>query len=235
MDHGSLRKLEYQEIIYNAQHWALFKNLRQKTSEIMKVLKASHIESIVHGSIARGDINDKSDIDIFIPSQVSSFTIETTLEKADIQVIGRSVVQATPNYAMKAYIEINEITKISFPLMKMRTIEQELYRFGGSVSDDDLKMDLRVPGVDKRLMLIVPTSVGHGESTILRQEGQTAKLLGISVRTVMDRVRALLRRQEVGRTGVYIERRLSDDETFERVLKELAYEHAAIRRRLKKA
>jgi predicted nucleotidyltransferase len=50
----------------------------------MKTLEALHPESLVHGSIARGDVSKSSDIDIFIPAQISSFSLETTLEKAGI-------------------------------------------------------------------------------------------------------------------------------------------------------
>jgi predicted nucleotidyltransferase len=58
-------------------------------------------------------------------------------------------------------------------------------------------------------------------------------MLHISVDTVRDRVHALLRRDEVGRTGVFIERELLPDETFEMVLKQLADQNPAVRRRLK--
>jgi predicted nucleotidyltransferase len=50
---------------------------------------------------------------------------------------------------------------------------------------------------------------------------------------VLDRVHALLRRNEVGRTGVFIEKELSPDETFEMALKKLADQNPAVRRRLK--
>jgi len=96
-----------------------------------------------------------------------------------------------------------------------------------------LKSDLRVAGVDKRLMLIEPTLMGHVESTIVGHEEIVAHLLGISLETVLDRVHALVRRNEVGRTGVFIERELSPDETFEMVLKKLADQNPAVRRRLK--
>jgi len=199
----------------------------------MKALEIFHLESIVHGSIARGDVNPKSDIDVFILHQASSFAVETALEKAGISVNRRLVVQATPTYAMKAYIEIDENTSVSFPLMKMRKVERELYNFGGEATLENLRDNMRVSGVDKRLMLIEPTKEGHRESTIVEREEQVAKLLGISVETVLDRVHALLRRDEVGRTGVFIERELSSDETFELALKRLADQNPAVRRRLK--
>ncbi|MBE0520219.1 DNA polymerase subunit beta, partial [Candidatus Bathyarchaeota archaeon] len=71
------------------------------------------------------------------------------------------------------------------------------------------------------------------ESTVVGCEEHVAKLLGISVETVLDRVHALLRRDEVGRTGVFIEKELSADETFEMALKRFADQNPAVRRRLK--
>ncbi len=227
------RRIEYREITYDAERWNLLKKFRQKAMHTMEALEISHLDSIVHGSIARGDVNNKSDVDVFIPFQTSSFTIETTLERAGISVNRRLVVQATPTYAMKAYLEIGENMSVSFPLMKMRKVEREFYKFGGEIALQNLKSNMRVHGVDKRLMLIEPTHEGHKESTIVGREEQAAKLLGISVETVLDRVHALLRRDKVGRTGIFIEKELSSDETFELALKRLADQKPAVRRRLR--
>ncbi len=227
------KRLEYLEVIYNVERWNLLKEFRQKSERIMKALEFFHLEPVVHGSIARGDVNKKSDIDVFIPSRASSFLVETALEKAGISINRRLIVQATPIYAVKAYIEIDENTSTSFPLMKMRKVEREFYKFGGEVTLENLRDGMRVCGVDKRLMLIEPTKKGHMESTIIGREEQAAKLLGISVETVSDRVHALLRRDEVGRTGVFIEKELSSSETFEMALKRLADHNPSVRRRLK--
>ena len=227
------RRFEHREVVYDVERWNLVKGFRQKTIGIMEGLEIFHLEAIVHGSIARGDVNRKSDIDVFIPYQTSSFIVETALEKAGIPVNRRLVVQATPTYAMKAYIEIDENASVSFPLMKMRKVEREFYKFGREVTLENLRVGVRVCGVDKRLMLIEPTKKGHRESTIIGREEQAAKLLGISVETVLDRVHALLRRDEVGRTGVFIEKELSSSETFEMALKRLADHNPAVRRRLK--
>jgi len=227
------KRFEYREVIYDAERWILLEEYRHKSERIMEALEISHLESVVHGSIARGDVNRKSDIDVFIHSQPSSFLVETALEKAGTSINRRLIVQATPTYAMKAYIEIDETTSVSFPLMKMRKVEREFYRFGGEVTLENLREGLRVCGVDKRLMLIEPTKKGHMETTIIGREEQVAKLLGISVETVLDRVHALLRRDEVGRTGVFIEKELSSSETFEMALKRLADQNPAVRRRLK--
>ena len=199
----------------------------------MTTLESSHIESIVHGSIARGDVTSKSDIDIFIPEPPSSFLVETALEKTGISFNARYVVQATPNYAMKAHIEIDEKTTVSFPLMWMRKVEREFYRFGGELNLSHLQRGSRWVGVDKRLMLIEPTVKGHMESNIVGREEQTAKTLGVSVETIMDRVHALLKRDQVGRTGVFVKKELNADETFELALKKLATVNPAVRRRIK--
>jgi predicted nucleotidyltransferase len=227
------RRVEYREVTYSAERWNLLEGFRQKAVRIMKPLENVHIESITHGSIARGDVNKKSDVDVFVPFQASSFVVETALENAGLSVNRRLVVQATPTYAMKAHIEIGENTSVSFPLMKMRKVEREFYKFGGEATVENLKHRVRVCGVDKRLMLIEPTNQGHKESTIVGREEQVAKLLGISVETVLDRTHALLRRDEVGRTGVFIEKELREGETFELALKKLADQNPAVRRRLK--
>jgi predicted nucleotidyltransferase len=227
-----LMRFEYKEVTYNAKRWALLKEFRQKTMRIMEALEKFHLEATVHGSIARGDVNRKSDIDVFIPHHAPSFSLETALEQAGIPVNKRLVVQATPTYAMKAYIEIDESTSVSFPLMKMRKVEREFYEFSGEATLPNLRNGLRVCGVDKRLMLIEPTKSGHRETTIVGREEHVAKLLNISIETVLDRVHALLRRDKVGRTGVFIKKELSPAETFEMILKRLAEQNPAVRRRL---
>ncbi len=224
----------YREIVYGSERWALLKNLREKAAVLMSALDAFHLHSVVHGSIARGDVKAGSDIDVFIPDVQNSFLVETALEKAGVRVNSRLVVQATPTYAMKAHIEIDEQSSISFPLMQMRKVEREFFRFGGEIALSQIKADLRVTGVDKRLMLIEPNEAGHVESSIIGKETFVAKTLGISGETVLDRVHALTKRDLVGRTGVFLKKELSSDETFELALKRLSDFNPAVRRRLKK-
>jgi predicted nucleotidyltransferase len=207
--------------------------LRSQTLKIMEALTHNYMPSIVHGSIARGDVSGKSDIDVFLPESPSSFFVESALESAGFSVSRRVLVQATPAYALKGYVELGENRCVSFSLVKMRRVERDFYKYGGELGLQLLRDDVRVAGVDKRLMLIEPTSRGHVESSIVGREGDVAGLLGVSVETVNDRVRALLRRDEVGRTGVFIERELSPSETFEMVLQKLADENPAVRRRLR--
>ncbi len=221
------------EVFYSAEHWRILADLRARAIEVMEALERAHIFCIVHGSIARGDVSPRSDVDIFVPQIYPSFTIENALRMSGLPVSRRMLIQATPSYSIKGYIEIDERRCVSFPLSKMRSVEREFYRFGGEATLTMLKKDVRVPGVDKRLMLIEPTKKGHIESSIVGQEERVAKLLGISVDTVLDRVRTLLRRDKVGRTGLFIERELSPDENFESVLKKLADTNPAVRRRLR--
>lgn len=228
-----MKRAEQLEVVYDTSRWEILAQLRKKSKQVMRTLDKSHLQVTVHGSIARGDVTQTSDIDIFISSPTSSFTVETALERAGFQVLERKVIQATPLYALKGYIELDSQTSVSFPLVKMRQVEKEFYKFGGEVTVFDLEENKRVFGVDKRLMLIEPTTEGHIETTVLGKEKEVAKLLGISPNTVLDRSRALLRRDKIGRTGVYIQKELKPEETFEQAMKKLADSNPAVRRRIR--
>lgn len=229
----SVRLAERVEVVYDEKHFRLLKDLQSEALQLMNSLHRFHLHSIVYGSVARGDISDKSDIDVFLPNPPSSFILENALQNADIPINRRTIVQATPFYAAKGYIEIDKQKCVSFPLVRLRPVEKDFYGFGGEASRSTLEEEKRVPGVDKRLMLIKPTRKGHTEGSIVGREEEIAGLLGISINTVLDRVHALLRRDKTGRTGVFIEKELMPDETFEMVLKKLADQNPAVRRRLK--
>jgi len=227
------RRIDYKEVVYSSARWKLLGELREKAMRIMTALESFRLRTLVYGSIARGDVNKNSDIDVFIAEPPSSFLVETALERTRLPGNARLLVQATPNYAMKAYIEIDAKTSVSFPLMRMRRVEREFYKFGGEVNISQLKAGVRMEGVDKRLLLIEPTEKGHVESSIIGREESVAKRLGVSAETVLDRVHALLKRDKVGRTGVFIKKQLSSDETFEMAMKKLADNNPAVRRRMK--
>jgi predicted nucleotidyltransferase len=228
-----VKRAERIEVAYEDRRWQLLDELRSKAVDIMETLDNHNLHSIVHGSIARGDVSEKSDIDVFLPDPPSSFILEIYLEQSGFRDYIRTIIQATPLYAVKGYIELDKQTSLSFPLVKLRPVEKDFYRFGGEASLSILKEEKRISGVDKRLMLIEPTADGHVESAVVGQEEAVANLLGVSHNTVLDRVRALIRRDEVGRTGVFIEKELAPDETFEQALKHLADQKAAVRRRTK--
>lgn len=211
----------------------MLKGLREKAMRIMRALEVFRLRALVHGSVARGDVHMNSDVDIFIEELTSSFPVETALNRANVPINARLLVQATPNYAVKAHIEVDPKLNVSFPLMRMRRVEREFYRFGGVVNFQQLKTGVRSAGVDKRLMLIEPTEKGHVESSIIGCEEQAAKCLGVSAETVLDRVHTLLKRDEVGRTGVFVKKELTSDETFELALKHLMDKNPAVRRRIR--
>ncbi|MCK5302085.1 MAG: nucleotidyltransferase, partial [Candidatus Thorarchaeota archaeon] len=61
-----------------------------------------------------------------------------------------------------------------------------------------------------------------------------AKKVGVSIGIAKDRVRVLTHRDSVGRTGVYLTRNLSPDESFEAVAKDLMDSDPALRRTIQR-
>ena len=222
MNKKPLKRAEQLEIVYNHKHWIILKELRLKTIKIMEKLSSHYLKAIVHGSVTRGDVSKTSDIDIFFPDPPSSFLIEMILEQNNLSSYRRTIIQATPIYALKGYIELDENCSLSFPLVKLRQIEKDFYKFGGQMTLSEIKKDTRVSGIDNRLMLIEPTTEGHIESSIIGREKEVSHLLRVSINTIFDHVRTLLRRDKLASTGVFIERELASDETFEQAIKKLA-------------
>ena len=229
-----MRELQETQVIYSNDHWELLNSLRKSAIKMMKPLVEAHIRCIVYGSIARGDVSTTSDIDVYIPTPPSPTLIETTLETVDLQFIKREIIQATPSYAAKAYIYLDELRSYSFPLIPIRLDEEDFTGFAGKVDYNQISKNKRVPGVNKDLLLIEPNEQGHIETYIEGMEGIVAKKLGISTKIVYQRVRVLKRREKVGRTGVYIKRQLAPDESFGSVFNDLTKTDSAIRRRLRK-
>ena len=223
---------EFLEVKYSEERWTQLAALRRKAAELMKALRLSSFSPITYGSIARGDVSKSSDIDVFIPEPASSVTVEMALERADIRPRRRILVQATPSYALKACFEIEEPVSVSIPLVKLKRTEREFYKFAGEITLEQIESERRVPGVDKRLMLIEPTPDGHVETSIIGRESYVSKLIGVSSQIVNERVRVLMKRDKVGRTGIFLERDLSSDETFESIVRQMARTSPALRRRL---
>jgi predicted nucleotidyltransferase len=207
--------------------------MRTEALIMMSALQEVGLNPIVYGSLARGDITSTSDIDVFVSTIPSSFVLEHALEDAGLTPIRRVLIQATPKYAVKGYIYIDEKRSFSFPLSSMRVHERQFYSFGGELSIDQLRKDERTLGVNKLLNLIEPVEDGHVEEPVLGREEMVAALLKIDVRTIQDRIRALSRRRRIGRTGVFLTRELSSDETFEQVLKRLVDTVPAVRRKIR--
>ncbi len=229
------KRQEYRIVIYDKKRWALLRRLREEAIRIMKPLMEAGITSIVHGSVARGDVHEGSDIDIFVPFTVPSYRIELALERGGFHISHKLVVQATPSSTPKAYIVLDPDEKrvVSFPLGKLAKREYEFYFFGGALDLQGLLRDIRVPGVDKRLVLIEPTPEGHIEYSIIGREAEAARKIGVSVETVLERVRVLMRRDEIGRTGVFVKVELEPWDSIEEVAKRIARDNPLFRRALR--
>ncbi|MDI9643596.1 MAG: nucleotidyltransferase domain-containing protein [Candidatus Verstraetearchaeota archaeon] len=221
---------EAKDVVYSKEHWDLLNSLRRRALEVIEALSADGIESRVYGSLARGDVNEKSDIDIVIPETIDSFRVEEAIMRGGFRFEARELTQATPVHTLKATIYLDPTLKVTFPLIPMRGKEREFYRFGGELDHSEISMGKRVPGIDKRLMLIIPTEQGHLERSVLSYEAEAAKTVGVHLETVLERVRVLRRRDNVGRTGIFFKRHLSDDETFEGVLNERLSSDPSLRR-----
>jgi len=222
------------EIHYTDKQWQLFRNKRTQAIDIMKKLSANNIQTLIYGSICRGDVSKESDIDLFIPFEISSFKLEATLEQENFQIFEKRIVQATPKHLVKAHIYLDELTCITFPLTSIREREFDFIRFGGNLTLEDLVDSRRVPGVDKRLILIEPTDSGHKESPVIGFESLVAKKVGVNVELVKERVRVLTTRDKVGRTGVYLNVELAPDENIEEIFKQIKDTDPIVRRRAKK-
>ena len=228
-------KLEVR-VVYSQDRWMLLENLRSKAGKIMSILAAGSMETIVYGSIARGDVKPTSDVDVFIPYPVSSPLLQVYLEENDFKVYRKVLVQATPSYVPKAYMYLDEeeLTSVSFPLAKMRREELEFYRLAGQLDYNMLRENNRVPGINKELKLIIPVEEGHVEIPLKSNVELAAKVIGLNPQAIRNRIRVLERRIEHGRTGVYREVDVSREESFEEVLRFLEARDPALRRRLKR-
>lgn len=212
----------------------ILREKREKAQKVMEILEKHGIYAVAHGSIARGDVNENSDVDIVVLDTIAPYKIESVLESAGFSIYMKKIVQATPRNAPKGYIILDprEELVISFPFVKLSKKEIEFYSFGGIVNLLELKRQTRKPGVNKKLLLVVPKDNGYTMSSILGRESEVASLLGISIETVKERIAVLSRRDEIGRTGVFVNIELAPDESFEDALEKESSKNPVFRRTL---
>jgi predicted nucleotidyltransferase len=67
---------------------------------------------------------------------------------------------------------------------------------------------------------------------VIGREANVAKSLGVSLDIVNQRVRVLTKRDDIGRTGVYLKRVLDKNESFEQVIKRISDKDPVVRKRL---
>ncbi len=191
---------------------------------------------MVHGSLARGDVDVKSDIDIIIPITVSTQMIEASLGLAGFDIVFREIVQATPMHSPKAHLFLDPEQKIAvtIPLSTFRTLEGEFYTYGGTESSVQLEQGIRKKGCTKKLTLVMPNELGHREFSIIGREAEVAEILRISPGIIRERVRVLGRRDEIGRTGNFLTLPVSPGMSFEEELLKESRSNPALRRTLRK-
>ncbi len=217
------RKVRYPE-----SHWALLREKREIAKPLMRRL--ANYSPYVHGSIARGDVHGGSDVDVVLIQATPSYAVEIAL--GNLPVLRREIVQATPWHLIKAHIYLEDDVSVTFPLVKPTPLEEQFYAFGGALDLEKIERNLRIPGIDKRLMLIDPVADGHVETSIIGQEAAAARKIGVGLDIVRERIEVLSRRDSVGRTGVYLKRMLSTGESFEDVLRHLGAADPNVKRRI---
>jgi uncharacterized protein len=229
------RTSERVRVAYPTAQWTRLASLRERAAHIINALAGWSQIALTHGSVARGDVDDKSDVDVLIPSIANTQLVEAALENASFTIFSREIAQATPSHSPKAhlYLDPEQTTSVTVPLTPFRSLELEFYSFGGTVTLQQLQQNTRNPGCTKRLLLIEPIPEGHFESPIVGRESEVAKLLGVSTAIVMERVRVLTRRDTVGRTGMYLKIPVREGESFDEVLRDRSDSDPALRRTLR--
>lgn len=215
---------EFREVIYSEEHWNALRQLRSTAIELLKLLERAGFQAFVHGSVARGDVSRDSDVDIFLQYRVNQYSLELALERAGNYIYSKYLVIATPTSTPKAviYLDPEERISVSYPMLKMKPRELDFFKFSGMLHLGELLANARAPGVNKSLILIIPTPLGHREMPVVGYEEIVSRVLGVDIDVVLERVSVLTRRDEIGRTGIFVKRALGPDESFEEVLRELA-------------
>ncbi|RLG49055.1 MAG: hypothetical protein DRO06_00060 [Thermoproteota archaeon] len=220
-------------VIYDEEMWGLLRRMRERALQILRSLERVGLRGAAYGSVARGDVDERSDLDIVLLDPPSSPSMVEELVSSSVgPPMMRKIVQANPQGPIKVYLYITEREVVSFPVSRLREREEEFYRFGGMVRVGELEGGVRVPGVNKSLRLILPTEEGHAEVPVVGMESHVAEILGISQQTVEERVRVLTKRRFEGRSGLYVDESVPLGIPLEEALSDLARRKKGVRNRL---
>lgn len=194
----------------------------------MTLLRPFH--PFCYGSIARGDINLSSDSDIIIdPSP--TYKYEELLKN---KWSSRSIIQATPYQGPKIIYQLNEQISLTVPFTTLSQRESEFINFGGSLSLPKFQNGEYSPGINKQLMLVeVQDKKGYSFKYISIKNipiHLVARKVNTGVETILERIRVLSKRDEIGRTGLYVNHMLQEGEQPEEVLRKLANEKPSLRK-----
>ncbi len=216
---------------YNDEERNLLSHFRKKTIHVLENLEYNKIKAFVHGSVARGDVNSSSDIDVHIPIQIPSFKLDLI---DDFKFASRRIMMGTPNSTIRGLLSVHDNLTISFPLSAPTEREDEFYLFSGLLYLEDLLLNKRTAGVTKQLLLVEPENDGYWISSLKAYKKKAIQLLSISQRMIDERIRVLSRRDKIGRTGLLVDYSLNPEENFEHALKNLADNKIIVRRILKR-
>ncbi|UNQ72771.1 nucleotidyltransferase domain-containing protein [Infirmifilum sp. NZ] len=217
-------------VVYPEWRWRLLENLRERALELLRALEGVGASPVVIGSVARGDVTPSSDIDVHFTAYVPSWRVVVALERAGISVRGFRVIQASPSTAIRIIVVVDEGIEISIPVSRLSKTEEEFPKYAGAVSLREIKLGVRVPGVNKRLLFVEPTSYGHDEWSIIGFESEAARLLGISLDTILERRFMRIRRAREGKAGFYVHLEIPVGESPEDRICEAARTNPVIRR-----
>lgn len=222
----------FNAIIYSEKHLELLHEKREKSKILLDMFVREGVNPFIYGSIARGDIHNDSDIDLVIIQSIAPYQIEIILEKNGFKNYYREIIMATPTDTVKLYIYLNELESITIPLSKFDKRSVEFYDFGGKINLNQLDNNIRVPGIDKRLVFIQPNINGHEEYSIIGNEHLAAKQLNVGIELINERKKVLLKREKFGKTGVFLKRPIEMNESTEDVVKKLANKMSIVRKKL---
>ncbi|MHA2225741.1 MAG: nucleotidyltransferase domain-containing protein [Candidatus Hodarchaeales archaeon] len=213
---------------YTRREKEIFSKLRSNSTTILRTLENKEIKAFIHGSVARGDVDNASDIDIHIPIPIPSFE----LDLIDLfKFAERRILMGTPNSTIRGVLSIHDNISISFPLSSPNEREEEFFRFSGLLYLDDIISNRRTPGVNKKLLLIEPEGDGYWISSINQNNKRNlCRILSLSQRIIDERIRVLTKRDKIGRTGLLLDYSLSSDENFEQALNRIADRNIIVRR-----
>jgi predicted nucleotidyltransferase len=210
----------------------LLREKRERTKFLLEMFVKEGLNPFAYGSIARGDVHKDSDIDIVIIQTVAPFQVEIILEKNGFNNYFREIIMATPADSVKLYLYLNELESITIPISKFDNRAKEFFDFGGKINLEQLQNNIRVPGIDKRLVLIQPTPEGYEEYSVIGNEHLAAKLLKVKIDLINERKRVLLKREKYGKTGVFLKRPIEIHESTEDVVKLLTKKKSIVRKKL---
>ncbi|MCS7143343.1 MAG: nucleotidyltransferase domain-containing protein [Aigarchaeota archaeon] len=206
---------------YTESHWRTLHSKRERALEVMETFAKYGFEPVLYGSVARGDVTERSDVDVFLQAINNPSVAETIVERELGGFVARSVVQPTPLHTLKGYIYIDELTSVSFTFSEMRRSEIEFYDVAGRVSLSDLRRGVRVAGMNKDLKVILPVEDGHVEFPADQDHDVAASLIGVDPSVIRERVTVIRRRRELGRTGLFREIYIDVSEDFGTALMQL--------------